>query len=111
MEISSYFKKAAEDIKKTASSLAEKVENTHNKYKTEAELDELYKTLGKIRYEELLNNTDASEESQKLSEEITRLKSKLEEYTSASQGERVCSWCGERVQKDAAFCPFCGYKF
>ena len=111
MEISSYLKKAAEDIKKAASSIAEKVENTHNKYKTESELDELYKTLGEIRYEELTNNEDATEESHKLSEEITRLKAKLDEYSNASQGERICPWCNENVPKDAAFCPFCGYKF
>ncbi len=110
MEISSYFKKAAEDIKKAASSIAEKVENTHNKYKTEAELDELYKTLGRIRYEEITSSTNATEESEKLSEEITRLKAKLDEFASAPQ-ECSCSWCGKTVPTDASFCPFCGYKF
>ena len=111
MEISSYLKKAAEDIKKTAGAIAEKVENTHTKYKTASELDELYKTLGRIRYEELISSTDATEESTKLSEEITRLKAKLEELGDAEKGEIACSWCGEKVPADAAFCPYCGYKF
>ena len=111
MELSSYFKKAAEDIKKTAGAIAVKVENTHNRYKTEAELDELYKTLGRIRYEELSSSADATEESEKLSEEITRLKTKLEEFASAPKAEKACSWCGKTVPKEASFCPFCGYKF
>ena len=111
MDITSYFKKAAEDIKKSAGAFADKVESVHNKYKTESELDELYKTLGKIRYEELTNKEAATEESNKLSEEITRLKAKLDEYKTSAQGERVCPWCAQKVQKDAAFCPYCGYKF
>ena len=56
MDITSYFKKAAEDIKKSAGAFADKVESAHNKYKTESELDELYKTLGKIRYEDLVRD-------------------------------------------------------
>ena len=60
---------------------------------------------------ELISSADATEESQKLSEEITRLKTKLEGLRDESNGERVCRWCGEKVQKDASFCTFCGYKF
>ena len=80
MDIKNYIKKAASDVKNTAEELVSKVENAHNKYKFECELDELYKTLGQIRYEELCGNCDASEENQKLAEEITRVRTKLSEY-------------------------------
>ena len=111
MEFSTYIKKAAEDIKNTTSALVEKAENLHNKYKTEAELDELYKTLGKIRYEELIKNTDASEEAQKITEEITRLKEKLASYQSSSSSVRVCIWCGKTSPAGSETCEHCGYEF
>ena len=111
MEFSTYIKKAAEDIKSTASALAEKAENLHNKYKTEAELDELYKTLGKMHYEELSKNTDASEEAKKITEEITRLKEKLASYQNSSSSVRVCIWCCKTSPAGSETCEHCGYEF
>ena len=111
MEFSTYIKKVAEDIKNTTSALVEKAENLHNKYKTEAELDELYKTLGKIRYEELIKNNDASEEAQKITDEITRLKEKLASYQSSSSSVRVCIWCGKTSPAGSETCEHCGYEF
>ena len=106
MNFKSYIKKAASDIKNATDSLVDKVERAHNKYKLEAEIDELYKTLGRIRYEELCGKCDASEESEKLAEEITRIKAKLSEY----ENIRICNNCGENIDSDVVFCPFCGYK-
>jgi len=107
MDFKSYIKKAASDIKTAADSLVDKMECAHNKYKLEGELEELYKTLGQIRYEELCGKCDASEENEKIAEEITIIKSKLAEY----EKTRICVNCGEKVTFEAAFCPHCGQRF
>ena len=77
------------------------------------ELSEMYDTLGKIRYDELIGKGDNSEYALKIVDEITRIKSELEGIEAelrSLNGRHICISCGKESPKNVAFCPYCGEK-
>ncbi|MBQ5318053.1 MAG: hypothetical protein J6K17_03045 [Oscillospiraceae bacterium] len=71
-------------------------------------LKEKYTELGKAYYAEKMTGTDRSYAMDKLVDEITEIKFKLEE--SEPKKVKKCPQCGAECAKDIAFCGKCGAK-
>jgi rRNA maturation endonuclease Nob1 len=79
--------------------------------KAKQDIDENYKELGKIYYENF-----ALEENELFTEQIARIKENnakvisLQEQIHQLKGTRVCDDCGKELKQDMSFCPYCGNK-
>ena len=113
MGIKEGFKKACNTVKDAACGFADTVKQEYKKGQLKNELLELYETLGQVRYGEMLEGGEPSEESIKLCEEIARVKAELEVLETTDEApneENLCKNCGKKLPDDISFCPYCGEK-
>lgn len=103
-----FIKNTAQVIKNGASEAKSKISAAYRKSALQGELEEMYETLGKIRYSEIVNKTSAEEETRKISEEISRLQKELHDIE--QNISIICGNCGEKVNSGCSFCPHCGEK-
>ena len=102
------FRKACDDVKSTAKKVSDSVKNEYKKNQLTKELDDMYLMLGKIRFSELSEQKDSTEESEKIFAEICRLKTELSSFGSTEDKSVICEVCGKELPVDVVFCPFCG---
>lgn len=107
------FKRACGTVKDAACGFADTVKQEFKKGQLKNELEELYETLGQIRYNEILNGNEASEETIKIFEEISRIKAELDALdvsVNNEKDENKCAFCGKKLPTDVTYCPYCGEK-
>lgn len=107
------FKKACATVKDAACGFADTVKQEYKKGQLKNELSELYETLGQVRYGELLDGGQSSEESLKLCEEIARVKAEIEAFQAHEDDVNevnLCKKCGKKLPDDISYCPYCGEK-
>ena len=109
MPISDYIKKASDVIKTEVSDIKEMATSAYKKNKLKKELEEMYAVLGRIRFAEIKDGSENSEESIKIFEEIKRITAELEEMSRQEQEAKpVCKDCGKILDETVRFCPYCG---
>ena len=108
MGIKDQLKKAYSDIKVTAGKVTDSIKREYRRNQLQAELDEMYRTLGQIRYEELRKLDNAEEGSKELYSEITRLREEIAGMDKGDLSSSICKSCGKTVKSDQSFCPHCG---
>ena len=109
MAISDYIKKASEVIKTEVNDIKDMATSAYKKNKLKKELEEMYEVLGRIRFSELAEGNENSEESRKIFDEISRIKAELDEINREEQAKKpVCKACGKLVEESVKFCPYCG---
>jgi len=108
MGIKETFKKACSEVKSTAKKVSDSVKNEYKRNQLQNELDEMYKTLGKIRFLEMAEKTENTEDSEKLFDEISRLLSELEILADRQVKTKACEVCGKELPENIVYCPYCG---
>lgn len=102
------FKKSCDTVKSSAKKLSDQIKSEHKKATLKNDLDDAYATLGKIRFSELNDGVNAEIESQKICDEIKRIINDLNELECTAM--KKCPSCGKDIEKDGAFCQWCGAK-
>lgn len=101
-------KRSYNTVKESAIKLGGELKLEHKRSLIEKDLDEMYKTLGMIRYTEVVEDDELSDETECVILEIERLKAELELL---KHNKRIkCPVCGKVSQKEHDFCPYCGAK-
>ena len=76
-----------------------------------ANINQVYKEIGELVYEQFKNNTDKKEDIELKCQVIANLNdeiSKLESEILALKETKKCISCGEEIDSKADFCPKCG---
>jgi rubrerythrin len=108
MNIKDSFVKSYDKVKNSAIKLGNDIKLERKRASLFRELNDMYNTLGKIRYSELSSGENADIESKRISEEITRLLTEIDELELIAK--RKCTHCGMLTSKDNEYCPNCGKK-
>ena len=108
MGIKESFLKSCGEVKSSAKKLGAEIKLQRQISNLKAELDELYKTLGKIRFEQITDDDATDIETKRIIAEIKRLNEKLNFLS--KDNERICEICGKALEKNNEFCPYCGTK-
>lgn len=102
---------AASYTAKETEKLTEKAKLKYNLMREKNKLDDAYKALGEIYYNQLKNSeTDenktasAYDKIEKSISEIERLKFEI----ALISNTKCCVACGEKLGKEMVFCPYCG---
>ena len=77
----------------------------------QSDLDELYEKLGSIRYDTVENGAGNESREKACINKIRRLKNDMDILRAElelAHRENVCANCGEKITKNALYCPFCG---
>lgn len=109
---------AGELATKTAETAGEKAKDVYAASKNNlkilnlnAEIDVLYKEVGKLIYAAHCSEETSSEELDARLLAIDEKKTQIEELRAeVDDGEKVCSECGKVNPKESAFCAACGTK-
>ena len=109
MSFKDAIKKTYSDIKRGTVKVADEIKAEYKKAQLNKELDEMYRTLGRIRYTELIEETDAEDETTKIVVEIGRIERELSVFGAAADNEGKCPVCGKKIGK-GEYCPYCGVK-
>lgn len=109
MGFTDYISDAAKTVKNATSDAISATEKRFKLIKLNSELDEMYKTLGKIRYTVINDSVIATEEEIKLCDEISRLIEEIRELR-MQKNCCICNNCSNKISRNDAFCPFCGIK-
>ena len=88
MAISDYLKKASEVVKTEVNGIKDMATVAYKKNKLRNELEEMYAVLGRIRFSELSEGNENSEESQKIFDEIKRISAELDELSREEQTDK-----------------------
>jgi len=110
-EFSKTITTAADQTVKGAEKLTDMAKIKYRIAGLNSKLDEVYRTLGKLRVAEAEGETVGEEAYAPLIESATELKAQLamqEEALHKLRGDVNCPQCGNRVKRDANFCPKCG---
>lgn len=110
MSIKDKLVKSCDDLKAYAGKVTQNVKNDYKKSCLKNEIDEMYLTLGRIKYAEAMKNGESSKEAQTVISEITRLLSELEAFISETSDKKVCPVCGKETSDNEKYCPYCGVK-
>lgn len=113
-----FFDELGETITRTAKELGERAEMLYetqrirNKLSGEDRIiDKIMADLGNLIYKRYSNGEAVDEELGALCEEIDQHMRKIAEYKEAManlKGQKICPACQKAVDKEVAFCPFCG---
>ena len=101
-------KRSYQVVKESAIKLGGELKHEHKRSTLENELDEMYKTLGMLRYTELTDKESLLTETKRIISEIDRIKSEL--TLLESKRSNKCPVCGKESRKGNDFCPYCGAK-
>ena len=111
MGIKEVFGKVYDGVKEAVTGFTDTAKLEYKKGQLNNELSELYETLGKVRFSEMLEGGTPTEESARLCEEIARVKAELTELEAEDtkeQKENCCTVCGKKIPKNISYCPYCG---
>ena len=75
--------------------------------------DQLFKTVGKMKFYEFLGEETDSDEVKEKFEEIKELKDKIEsieDQIAELSNYRICAVCRTKIERNMVFCPRCGAK-
>ena len=108
MGIKDQLYKVCGEIKASAVKISDSVKSEYKLTQLKNELDEMYLTLGKVRYAELTSTDDSSDETKRLCDEITRLLDEIKVKENKKVNKNICPVCGKEISDDVSFCPFCG---
>lgn len=113
-----FFDELGETITRTAKELGERAEMLYESQKIRNKLsgedriiDKIMADLGNLIYKRYSNGEAMDEELGALCEEIDQHMQKIAEYKEAManlKGQKICPGCQKAVDKEVAFCPFCG---
>lgn len=113
-----FFDELGETITRTAKELGERAEVLYESQKIRNKLsgedriiDKIMADLGNLIYKRYSNGEAMDEELSALCEEIDQHMQKISEYKEAManlKGQKICPGCQKAVDKEVAFCPFCG---
>ena len=110
MSFKEQLKKSYKGIKSSAKGLADSVKLEYKKGQLKNELSQLYETLGQVRYAELLDDCETTDESIKLCTEIGRVTAENNELSSIGADQKKCKVCKKKLPLDITYCPYCGTK-
>ena len=108
MSIKETFIKSCDKVKQSAIKLGNDIKLEHKRASLIRELDDMYNTLGRIRYSEITSCENADIETNRICEEISRLLAELEALEAIAK--RKCTYCGTLISKENEYCPNCGKK-
>ena len=103
-------KKAGQAVKKSVSEVTDALKSEYKKGQLKNELSEIYKTLGEVRYAELISGGEITEESVELCKEITRVKNQLKNLEKDDDNVNKCKVCAKKLPDNITYCPYCGTK-
>ena len=115
-----FFGNLGQALSKTAKELSGRAEDVYEtqrlKNKISAEerqIDKIMADLGKIVYQRYKDEVPVEDAQKALCEQIDQHTDQIEELREAINDlkiktRRICPSCGKEVEKDAAFCRFCG---
>ena len=114
-----FFDNLGKAISKTADIVAKKTDEFISVQKLrgrkgvlEAKLDNTFRRIGETVYEGRENQTEYTEEIERLCREIDEIRRAIEECRkeiALRKGEKICPGCGANVPKEACFCMKCGH--
>lgn len=113
-----FFDGLGETITRTAKELGERAEMLYesqrirNKLSGEERIvDKVMADLGNLVYKRYSGGEAVDEELKTLCEEIDQHTQKIMEYKESManlKGQKICPSCQKAVDRDVAYCPFCG---
>ena len=106
MGLKDSFLKSCSDIKASANRFGNDVKLEHKKNVLKQELEDMFNTLGKIRFSELQSGEISNEETDRIVKEINRLSLEINELNNSK--EIKCPVCGKSLVEIKEFCPYCG---
>jgi len=112
-KIISEIKQTADKVAKKSGELVELSKIKLNILSTKSNIDDNFKTLGKLLYQSQKEDTDiTSEKIEDVISSIDELYDKLQELEETSahfSNKKVCPNCKKPNDNDAAFCSRCGF--
>lgn len=84
-----------------------------NLMKEKSKLEDAYKALGEVYYKQLKNGEVDEKATAAAYDKIEKCFVEIEKYQTEinlMSNVKICTACGEKVDKEMAFCPKCGAK-
>lgn len=113
-----FFDELGETLTKTAKGLGERAEMLYEAQKLrnrisseDRMIDKTMADLGNILYKRYLKGEALDDEQRVLCEQITMHREKILKYKDSlanMKGKKLCPSCQKAVDRDAAFCSYCG---
>lgn len=113
-----FFDGLGETLTRTAKELGERAEQIYETQKLrnkisgeERIIDKVMADIGNLIYKRHVNGEALDSELSVLCEEIQQHMLKIKEYRSSAadiKGQKICPSCEKAVDKEVAFCPYCG---
>ena len=115
-----FFGNLGQALSKTAKELSGRAEDAYetqrlkNKISSEErQIDKIMADLGKIVYQRYKEEVPVEDAQKALCEQIDQHKDQIEQLRAnisdlKIKTRRICPSCGKEIEKDAAFCRFCG---
>lgn len=113
-----FFDDLSVTLTKTAKELSVKAEGFYGKQKVRGQIlmeeraaDRALAVLGKVIYDRYTEGMELEEELENLCVDVKNHYDKiaaLKEMIADKAKKKVCPSCGKEMDRDAAFCPFCG---
>ena len=110
MSFKEQVKRSCKGVKNSVNEFANNVKVEYRKGQLKNELSELYETLGKVRFAEILDGGTVTEESAKLCEEIARVSSEIKALENKKEDKSRCLTCDKVLSSGLVYCPYCGTK-
>lgn len=113
-----FFDGLSETLTRTTKDLSKKAGQIYETQKIQSKVsceehmvDKLKSDIGSLVYNRYSEGAELDEELLKLCQEIRQHQDAIAEYQDAAadlKGRKICPSCKRAVEKDAAFCPYCG---
>ena len=105
-------KRSYKGVKGSVSGFTNNIKLEYKKGQLKNELSELYETLGQVRYAEIIDGGDVTDESVKLCNEIARISAEIKalESKNIKDNEFMCTTCNKNLPNEVSYCPYCGTK-
>nr|WP_294530712.1 zinc ribbon domain-containing protein [uncultured Blautia sp.] len=113
-----FFDGLSETLTRTTKDLSKKAGQIYETQKIQSKvsgeehmIEKLKSDIGNLIYSRYCEGAELDEELQNLCQEIRQHQDAITEYKDAAadlKGRKICPSCKRAVDKDVAFCPFCG---
>ena len=104
---------AADYTAKETTKLTEIAKLKYNLMREKSKLEEAYKSLGELYYEQMKENNLDEHKLSMAFDKIEKIKlelERLEEAINLANNVKLCTECKAKIEKDMQYCPKCGAK-
>ena len=113
-----FFNDLSETLSKTAKGLGERMGSMYDAQKIRSKIageekliNKTLADIGQILFDRFVEGQEMDEDIRVLCEEICQHNENIEnlkEEAASKKGQKICPGCKKNVDKEVAFCPFCG---